>query len=541
MDLRNYYSPLQSNQFVWDKNIDKLCQTIYNSSNPKVTKQQYDKIMANSLDVADAVNNTTEANILIREIRNGHPELTDYLVEDVRGDIDSGYETELPPLMFKIPEDIGESWDSMFKALMKLRVTNKKSRPYYDGQTINTTISYGKPNHDVVDCQPNKGGCGLSALYAIGVISFDTFYNLLCNPVTLNAENGTIGNVLYQLALSRFEGVSSEVMFTRAKKPSKSKQPDRYDRILRKAFEIRYLEFTEFYKDGSVKTSKYSQEEINNIKERKINEVLPEIVRYLHANLKENTATLLRFGDRKNRTASINEASFGHSVVVYKHNGQCYIADFWLSSKLTFRDMVKNGKHTYTVSSWEKRAGAGMSAIEELNVETLKKQMFIQNHVLDVGTVFEIIVCSEGTCEVNSNFSLFKEELRPDFEAIRKLSGPFSAPSIPRPATSNARTMSTRSMSARSAIAPFTDPNPGPFTDPSPGPFTDPSIPVSMSPERIKSVVIDKEDKTMTICTKAGICTVLALTAAAAISFLGRGKTRHLKHKTNKTKRKRKV
>lgn len=537
MDLRKYYSPLQSNHFTWDKRIDALCQNIYKSSHPTVTKQEYDKIMANSLDVSDAVNNRAEADVLIQEIQHGHPMLTDYLPEHVKSDSNRGYNTEFPPLMFKIPEDIGETWHSMFEALMKLRVNNKKSRPYFDGQTINTTISYGKPNHDVVDCQPNRGGCGLSALYAIGVISFDTFYNLLCNPVTLDATNGTVGNVLYQLALSRFEGVSSDVMFTVAKKPSKSKQPDRYNRILRKAFEIRYPEFTSFHKDGSANTAK-SQEEITNIKEKKINEVLPEIVRYLHANLNENTATLLRFGDRKNRTASINEASFGHSVVVYKHNGQCYIADFWLSSKLTFRDMVKNGNHTYTVSSWEKRAGGGMSAIEELTVESLIDQMIIQNHVLDIGTVFEIIVCSEGSCEVNSNFNLFKDELRPDFKSTRKNRfGPFSAPtstSTSVPTSIPTRTMSTRSMAAMS----------GPFSSPtaSDAPFSSPtaSTPVSSPSQKVKSIVIDKDNNTMTICTKAGICTVLALTAAVALSFLGRGKTKRNKTKRNKTKRNRK-
>ena len=353
-NLRNYYAPLYSNGILWNPAIDDECENFYtqlrttqkkyidigepvNRIRQIISKKAYDRIISNSLDMANL--DTTEADILIGEIHsNNYARLKDIHPADV---------SKYSLLKFELPTSMGTTWNSMFNALMKLRVSNRKQE-YKGTLEIHSAFSYGKPNQEVIHCQPNGGGCGLSALYAIGVISFDTFVNLICNPLTLNARSGTIGNVLYDLALSRYKDDSHLFELT-----TKQGGFIRYQNIFRRVFEIDYgFSIKQRAKKSDIMFDDLNQDEFD-LMDQKQYKVLGGLVDFLNVNLSNDTSTLLRFGDRKPRTNEIDETKFGHTVVVHKDDrGQCYIADFWLSSKLTFQHVTKEDPEGNSQETW---------------------------------------------------------------------------------------------------------------------------------------------------------------------------------------------
>jgi hypothetical protein len=491
-NLRNYYAPIGSKGIEWNPALDDECEKLYenlkleklytqqedgevNRIRKPIPKKQYDRIMSNSLNISNT--SSAEAEILIRQINsNDYARLIDIQKAD-------DYDYNL--LNFKLSSSMETTWNSMFVALMKLRIKNETRQNKDRGLVIDSAFSYGKPNQEVIHCQPNGGGCGLSALYAIGIISFDTFVHLICHKSTLDEKSGTAGNVLYHLALSNYKG--DDILFDE----THNKQDGfyRYKNIYRKIFEIDYG-FSSKQGKKSITFDDLTEENIVLMEQKQI-EVLEDLVYFLDEKLEDDAATLLRFGDRKKGTRDIDESKFGHSVVVYKYNGICYIADFWLSSKLTFQNASKNGVQSYSVSSWEQRVGGQLEAIVPLTVENLLLQMEEQDHARPCGTIFEVICC-DTRCFAESNFHRFKLELSPRYESVH------------RPTRQTRRT---------------------------------PSVVPNLNLKNAQTVTIDKKNNTLSFCTKAGICTVIALTAAT-LAYMGLGKTRHKKHrKTKKVKK----
>lgn len=521
-NLRNYYAPIGSDGIVWNSALDDECERLYedlqlekrlteqrdgevNRIRKQIPEKQYDRIMSNSLDISNTTNK--EAEILIRQINsNDYARLMDIHQAD---------EHDYNLLKFKLPSSMETTWDSMFDALMKLRVKNLTPQVKDRGLVIDSAFSYGKPNQEVIHCQPNGGGCGLSALYAIGVISFDTFINLLCHNSTLDKNSGTAGNVLYHLALSNYKG--DDILFDETS--TKQEGYYRYKNIYRKIFEIDYgFSSKQNKKNSNLTIEDLRDEEVELMNQKQI-EVLKVLVKFLNNKLEDDTATLLRFGDRKKGTRDIDETKFGHSVVVYKHKGVSYIADFWLSSKLTFQNATKNGIQTYSVSSWEQRAGGQLEAIVLLSVENLMLQMEEQNHARPCGTIFEVICC-DTRCLVQSDFNRFKLELSPRYASLHRQIRPSSRAT---PQAPQATRRSSRLVSIQASHA-------------SPAPRIATSTELRSLIQQAENMTIDKKNDTMSFCTKAGICTVVALTAAT-LAYMGLGKTKRKNRKARKTKK----
>lgn len=532
-DLRNYYSPISgpfsSNpQVIWNTDIDNLCEDIYNelseaieiSSNPKeqliIEPNEYTDIKENSIKLTNSdfqqKMDTAKYTNLIKSnkypILNNVAMLSKHTPSSTRKTQTSNRtplveEINYELVRFKLPFN-GVKWSDMFSALGKLRVSYDG---VWDGKQKNT-ICYGKPNHAVIPCQANRGGCGISALYALGIIDFDTFINFLCDGSTLAKESGTRGATLYMLALYNYiNGTEwSEVI--------ENKDQPIFSHLFRTTFTV------------------------NNNDDTQIDATLKSIVNFFNMRLNNGDATLLRFGDAKiegrykQKTDFINEESFGHSIVVYKENDQCYIADFWLASKLTFYK-APNGE--CTVSSWEKTAGANrVGMISELTVDNLWAQMEIQGHATAAGTIFEAILCNSvggNDCRLMSKFNIPTTSTEAKFTNIPKTK-PKSLKVQESPAPNASKSMVSpppSSISSRTKSTTRSLPRP-----------SSTSMPTDLVIDDTQITKITKsKDGNFTLCTPTN-CVIVGATIAAALAgkyFGAWGKTkRHRKHRKHSRK-----
>jgi hypothetical protein len=228
----------------------------------------------------------------------------------------------------------------------------------------------------------NQGGCGLSALAALGIIGMDEYCFAVTNEEYLSSDVGTVGTTLYKLMFSDFLREGGEL----------PELP-----LCAKRFLVHGIPTTHTVADFEI--------QINNMRD------------YFMRTLKENSATLLRFGDQVTpidpaNPLRINETTFGHSIVVFKETGKIYFFDGWMASILTLKS--KNMRD-FTAKSWNLSVSRRLRQhffipLQEFTANNIKAEMILVSH--EGETVFEVYEIQSPTpISMNSSFQKRRQEI----------------------------------------------------------------------------------------------------------------------------------
>jgi hypothetical protein len=350
-DLRKYYYPIgamAADKGLGHPEVDRVCELLYNEfqqKNPNlqvINEDVYDLLYENSYNVKDLLDARDEENIFMEELVDNID--TFRFEESNRSDF-----VEL----FQIKPPTGTNWSDMFTAITKLRISND----YRMGNYQYSATSYGRPNVEVINCMPNNGGCGLTALFALGIISLKTYLTSLCDMVTLHKDFGTVGKTLYSILLNQKVNISSTPASSGATHQGFIKQFVILSGTLGKKRQIKTM------------------------------------IDYINLTLVNNNATILRFGDRNLTDERLDESLMGHSIVVYKENHILYMFDGWAASKLTVKSKYDTRNvllpTTYTAKSMS--TAIGIAPITELTVDSIVAEMVEVGHDYRIGTIFEVI------------------------------------------------------------------------------------------------------------------------------------------------------
>ena len=339
---------MSSDKGLGHPDVDDWCEQFYNEfqrDKPKfkvIDDVVYNKLYETSYNVKDLLDTRDEENIFMEELVDNID--TFRFEKSGRSDF-----VEL----FQIKPPTGTNWSDMFTAITKLRISNDYT---FDDYKISAT-SYGRPNFEVINCMPNNGGCGLTALFALGIISLKTYLTSLCDMVTLHKDFGTVGKTLYSILLNQKVNISSTPASSGATHQGFIKQ-----------FEI-------FTGTRGIKTQ------------------IKTMIDYINLNLENKNATILRFGDRNPTDERLNESQMGHSIVVYKENHKLYLFDGWAASKLTVKSKYDtiNGLLPTTYTAKSMSTTIGIAPITELTVDSILAEMAAVGHDYRIGTIFEVI------------------------------------------------------------------------------------------------------------------------------------------------------
>jgi hypothetical protein len=379
-DLRRLYFPLVD--IMFKKQVDTLCEIIFTNlyneyrtrpgtSSINITKSDFDAIFENSVSVSQLIGSGNAEKLTRLQTR------LDNRVKTTRVLIDSDDSIPSFPIQFISPRWQGEllTWSKLFKNFTQIRISNEYS---FKGDNIKA-VSFGRPNTEVHTAMLNNGGCGLSALAALGIIGMDEYCIAVTNDNYLNSNVGTLGTTLYKLMLSDFLREDTGITDSTT--------------LCAKRFLVNGLP------GGSTRDRLRFNKQINGMKD------------YFSRKLLNNSATLLRFGDQvmpidATNPLRIDEAEFGHSIVVFKENNIIYFFDGWLASLLT----LKNKNDTdFKAKSWNLAVVAPrlthpyFSALQEFTPVTIEAEMLLVSHVGQ--TVFEVYEIQNGDAiSINSSF-----------------------------------------------------------------------------------------------------------------------------------------
>jgi hypothetical protein len=190
-------------------------------------------------------------------------------------------------------------WSVLFNGFETIRVSTETKRTEY--------VSLGRVQGLQISTALNNGGCGLAALLVMGHVTYGEYLAMMTNSKFISAATGTTAHVLFRIMLWR--GIMSH--FPRGGVDRDS---------------IRVRRWFVDYNDPT-------------------NARLEQLINDLYDLLEENCATILRYGDaiKRGRTyiRQIDETEFGHSVVIFKEEGELYFYDAWLAAMLTVRNPDK--------------------------------------------------------------------------------------------------------------------------------------------------------------------------------------------------------
>ena len=328
-----------------------------------MSKSDFDSIYNNAIDAG--ITGTEHITKLIDDIsKTPNIQIFNKLTRTQQKNIDAK--------LYNLVPSSGIMWMNLFEALQTIRIKND----YRFGSNHIRAVSFGRPNYEVIDCMANNGGCGLGALFALGIISYETYIAALCNSVFLNPANGTIGNVLYNTMINIYinESISPNNIYIK--------------------------QFTCLPISGR-------RDDIVAA----YNGPIVEMINYLQANLSNNAATILRFGDYDPRQDSLSETDFGHSVVVFKNKDKLFMFDVWVASLLILKN--KDNK-VFTYKSMAKAIlkanTSNITPIMPFDKLHIVEEMELVGHFKpNVGTIFELL-CINGDNTFEAGFKKIKLE-----------------------------------------------------------------------------------------------------------------------------------
>jgi hypothetical protein len=397
-DLRKLYFPFVDISFNID--VDNICSTIYASlcaastrsinTTPSIniTEARFNAVFENSVSKDQKIPPVINVKlILLRDSINTRVNSTNppLIVSD----------DTIPsfPIQFISPtienasptiENEQIMWRQLFQSFSQIRISNE----YIFNRDTIKAVSFGRPNHEINSKMLNQGGCGLSALAALGIIGMDEYCFAVTNEKYLKSESGTLGTTLYKLMFSDFlrEGGKLQELSLCAKR-----------------FLVHGIPPTQ--------NQRTFETQIKNMRD------------YFIRTLQENSATLLRFGDEDpENPLHINETTFGHSIVVFKEEGRIHFFDGWLASLLTLKS--KNMRN-FTAKSWNLTVCRGLAQrafdpLQEFTANNIKDEMILVTHVGE--TVFEVYEIQNNTpIPMNSSFQTRMQEMSLERIQVRAL------------------------------------------------------------------------------------------------------------------------
>ena len=312
-DLRGYYFP----HFSFEPPIDEKCVFYYNIINTglkklSVSQPDFEKIFENSLEIIQPTDKEKED--IIKKI-----------LPEERITLNAKDGTRFSLIQFTPPTG---NWYQLCNSFCNLRISNEYT---YYGANIQA-VTVGRPNHEVINTALNKGGCGLAALMALGILTFDDYRVAFSCPEITESKIGINTSTLITLLDNNLPEI-----------------------------DIRSLICAEtfiMYND-------------------KDTEVFKRMEDYLQANLNENCATLLRFGDY--RGGVLDERQFGHVIIVYKVYNKLFFFDAWRATVLTFKQ-----KNTLKPDVSSIYASPHFFSYDEFNLKKIARVMASVNHTYNI-------------------------------------------------------------------------------------------------------------------------------------------------------------
>ena len=272
-DLRGYYFPY----FSFDDTIDERCVYYYNKIKiglKKVTQSDFENIYENSLEIIQPTDKEKED--IIKKI-----------LPEERITLNAKDGTRFSLIQFTPPTG---NWYQLCNSFCNLRVSNEYT---YGGANIHA-VTVGRPNHEAINTSVNRGGCGLTSLMALGILTFDDYRFAFSCPEITDKNIGIDTRTLITLLHNNIPDI------------------DIPNLICAEEFIMNNID----HEDGFT---------------------LIEL--YLDLYLNENCATLLRFGNVINIDGkdTLDETDFGHTIIVYKVYNKLYFFDAWTATLLTFK------------------------------------------------------------------------------------------------------------------------------------------------------------------------------------------------------------
>ena len=319
-DLRGYYFP----HFSFEPSIDAICFDYYNKlitafkngfKKISVTQKDFDDISGNSLKIIETTDKEKE-DIIKKILPEDRSE--ERITLNAKDDTSS-------LIQFTPPTG---NWYQLFNSFCNLRISNEYM---YAGDNIKA-VTVGRPNHEVINTALNKGGCGLASLMALGILTFDDYRFAFSCPEITESKIGINTSTLITLLDNNLPEI-----------------------------DIRSLICAEtfiMYND-------------------KDTEVFKRMEDYLQANLNENCATLLRFGDY--RGGVLDERQFGHVIIVYKVHNKLFFFDAWRATVLTFKQ-----RNTSKPDVSSLYASPYFFSYDEFNLKKIARVMASVNHTYNI-------------------------------------------------------------------------------------------------------------------------------------------------------------
>ena len=323
-DLRTLYFPT----FNFRADVDQLCldyATRVALSIPRtiklpVVESEFDDIFKNSLKIKQTT--VAEEQYIINKLNPG----AKITLQNKQGTTRSKSRCLI---QFTPPT---EDWYELFNSFCNLRVSNK----YMFRSDNIQAVTVGRANHEVINNSLNRGGCGLTALVALGILTFDDYrFAFSCAQIT-DRDIGINTSTLITLLSNNLPGINIR-SFICAQEFLMNNDND-YDGFL-------------------------------------------AMENYLRGKLFEGCATLLRFGNESN--GILDETEFGHTIIVYKSEGRLYFFDAWTATLLTFKQ--KNTSKPEVNSLY---ATPGFFSYDEFNLRKIARVMAYVDHT--ERTIFQL-------------------------------------------------------------------------------------------------------------------------------------------------------
>jgi hypothetical protein len=380
-DLRRFYVPARGLKF--NGTVDTICEDIYSritsGETISITKAEFDAVIDNSYDLEEFQDDVSDA--IVQNLL-ANKDAGDIFIKHMKRKVAS--------TLIRLSPPDGTTWMGLFQAFQCIRI----SASYTFGGNRIRAVSYGRPNSEVISNMTCRGGCGLSALLATGIISMSSYLKAVQHRSLLDPDAGTNYYTLWSLLLNDFVETKAG---------------------MRDAISTYKLAFR-----VNVNENFYDPTDPEMIQQ------LDEFINYLNKNIGENQATLIRLGDMDQGVPElqIDESAYGHTFIVFKHINRLYIFDTWLSSLLTLKE--KNGV------KWESKSfqkSCEVTAMSVLTREKLLRVCYAGGH-FSVGTpiVFETFTSSFKPV-INSPFEYHMAEVA---------AGAFSESGVRRRKLSNA-------------------------------------------------------------------------------------------------------
>jgi hypothetical protein len=283
-DLRTLYFP----SFNFRADVDQLCLDYAkivarsrSTAKHPVVESEFDDIFNNSLKIKETT--VQQKRNIIKKLKPGaNITLNPKPLRATRS-------VKQSLIQFKPPNDA--NWYELFNSFCNLRVSSTYT---FDNKDIKA-VTVGRPNHEAINTSLNRGGCGLTALMALGILTFDDYrVAFSCKEIT-NKKIGIDTSTLITLLDNNLPGSNISSLICAET----------------------------FIMTNNTDSNGFA--------------VMED---YLKRNLIENCATILRFGDEKG--GKLDEKQFGHTIIVYKFNRRLYFFDAWTATLLTFKQKNTN-------------------------------------------------------------------------------------------------------------------------------------------------------------------------------------------------------